>query len=160
MSIPGQPDNCKPVADERGFGEHGSDEHGADTPCAASAPGPLDDLSALQRELRALVHDQLRLAGLELRLAAHSVMTMISAAVCMGALLVVAWLGLMGAAGLGLMEMGLEPALVSLVLAAVTLVLAGLLRLLIRHRSRDLGLPASLRALRPPAAGNRNGKAT
>jgi hypothetical protein len=53
----------------------------------------LVDLSALQRELRALVHDQLRLAGLELRLAAHSVMTMISAAVCMGALLVVAWLG-------------------------------------------------------------------
>ena len=57
-----------------------------------STPGPLDDLSALQRELRALVHDQLRLAGLELRLAAHSLMAMIAAAVCIGALLVVAWL--------------------------------------------------------------------
>lgn len=125
-----------------------------------STPGPLEDLSALHRELRALVHDQLQLAGLELRLAAHSVMTMISAAVCIGALLVVAWLGLMGAAGLGLMEMGLDPALALLVLAAVTLVLAGLLRVLIRRRSRDLGLPASLRALRPRAAGDRNGETT
>ena len=121
-----------------------------------STPGPLDDLSALRRELRALAHDQLQLAALELRLAAHSLMTMISAAVFIGALLVVAWLGLMGAAGLGLSGMGLEPALVLLVLAALTLVLAGLLRVLVRHRSRDLGLPASLRALKPPAAGARN----
>lgn len=125
-----------------------------------STPGPLDDLSALRRELRALVHDQLQLAGLELRLAAHSLMTMIAAAVCIGALLVVAWLGLMGAAGLGLMETGLAPALVLLVLAALTLVLAGLLGVLIRRRARDLGLPASLRALRPPAAGNRIGETT
>lgn len=123
-----------------------------------SATGPLDDLNALRRELRELVHDQLQLAGLELRLAAHSLMTMIAAAVCIGVLLVVAWLALMGAAGLGLIGMGLEPALVLLVLAALTLALAGLLRALIRRRSRDLGLPASLRALRPPAAGIRNGE--
>lgn len=123
-----------------------------------SAPGPLDDLSALQRELRALVHDQLRLAGLELRLAAHSVMTMIAAAVSIGALLVVAWLALLAAAGLGLVGMGLAPALVLLLLAALTLALAGLLRVLVRHRSRDLGLPASLRALKPPVAGDRKGE--
>jgi hypothetical protein len=125
-----------------------------------STPGPLDDLSALRRELRDLVHDQLQLAALELRLAAHSLMTMIAAAVCIGALLVAAWLGLMGAAGLGLVGMGLEPAMALLVLVGLTLVLAGLLRVLIRHRSRDLGLPASLRALKPPAAGNRNGETT
>jgi hypothetical protein len=125
-----------------------------------STPGPLDDLSALRRELRDLVHDQLQLAALELRLAAHSLMTMIAAAVCIGALLVAAWLGLMGAAGLGLIGMGLEPAMALLVLVALTLVLAGLLRVLIRQRSRDLGLPASLRALKPPAAGNRNGETT
>jgi hypothetical protein len=125
-----------------------------------STPGPLDDLSALRRELRDLVHDQLQLAALELRLAAHSLMTMIAAAVCIGALLVAAWLGLMGAAGLGLVGMGLEPAMALLVLVGLTLVLAGLLRALIRHRSRDLGLPASLRALKPPAAGNRNGETT
>lgn len=123
-----------------------------------STSGPLDDLSALQRELRALVHDQVQLAGLELRLAAHSLMTMIAAAVCIGAMLVVVWLGLLGAAGLGLMKLGLAPALVLLMLSAFTLVLAGLLGLLIRRRSRDLGLPASLRALKPPAAGDRNGE--
>jgi hypothetical protein len=115
-------------------------------------------LSAFRRELRALVHDQLQLAALELRLAAHSLMTMILAAVCIGALLVMTWLGLMGAAGLGLVGMGLQPAVVLLLLAALTLVLAGLLGVLIRRRSRDLGLPASLRALRPPAAGDRNGE--
>jgi len=160
VSTPGQPENCEPVVDERGSDEHGSAEHAADTLCAASATGPLDDWSALRRELRALVHDQLQLAGLELRLAAHSLMTMIAAAVCIGALLVVAGLALMGAAGLGLMEMGLEPAVVLLVLAGLTLVLAWLLRVLIRRRSRDLGLPASLRALKPPAAGTRNVGAT
>lgn len=125
-----------------------------------STSGPLDDLSALRRELSGLVHDQLQLAGLELRLAAHSLMTMIAAAVSIGALLVVAWLALMGAAGLGLMKLGLEPALALLVLAALTLVLVGLLRAVIRRRSRDLGLPASLRALKPPAAGDRNGETT
>jgi hypothetical protein len=123
-----------------------------------SAPDTLDDLNALQGELSELVHDQLQLAALELRLAAHALTTMILAAVCIGALLVVAWLGLMSAAGLGLMALGLEPALALLVLAALTLVLAELLGVLIRHRSRDLGLPASLRALRPPAAGDRNGE--
>jgi hypothetical protein len=123
-------------------------------------PGPLDDLSALRRELRGLVHDQLQLAALEVRLAAHSLMTMIAAAVCIGALLVAAWVGLMGAAGLGLIGMGLEPAMVLLVLVAFTLVLAGLLRVLIRHRSRDLGLPASMRALKRPGAGDRNGETT
>jgi hypothetical protein len=46
--------------------------------------------------------------------------------------------------------------MVLLVLAGLTLVPAGLLRVLVRHRSRDLGLPASLRALKPPAAGARN----
>jgi hypothetical protein len=125
-----------------------------------STPGPLEDLSALQRELRALVHDQLQLAALELRLAAHSLTTMISAAVCIGAMLVVAWLGLMAAAGLVLVGMGLQPATVLLVLAALTLVPAALLRVMIRRRSHDLGLPASLRALRPPAAGNRKGETT
>ena len=152
-----QAQNCEPVVDEPRSDEHGSAAHALD---AASATGPLEGLSALRQELRGLVHDQLQLAGLELRLAAHSLMTMIAAAVCIGALLVVTGLALIGAAGLGLMEMGLEPALVLLVLAALTLVLAGLLRLWIRHRSRDLGLPASLRALKPPAAGDRNGETT
>jgi hypothetical protein len=145
LSVPGQPENCEPVADSR---------------CAASELSPLEDLSALRRELRALVHDQLKLAALEVRLAGHSLMTMISAAVCIAALLVMAWLGLMGAAGLSLVGMGLQPAVVLLVLVALTLVPAGLLRVLIRRRSRDLGLPASLRALQPPAADDRNGKSS
>ncbi len=113
--------------------------------------GPMEDLSTLKRELRSLVYEQLQLAALEVRLAARSTMTMISVAVCIGALLVLAWVGFMGAVGLALNRMGLQPALVLLVLAALTLILILPLSALIRRRSSDLGFPASLRTFKPDA---------
>jgi len=113
--------------------------------------GPIEDLSTLQRELRSLVYEQLQLAALEVRLAARSTMTMISIAVCIGALVVLAWVGFMGAVGLVLNSMGLQPAFVLLVLAALTLVLILPLLGIIRRRSRDLGFPASLRTFKPGA---------
>jgi thiol:disulfide interchange protein len=85
-------------------------------------------------------------------------MTMISAAVCIGALLVLAWVGLMAAAGLSLIGLGLQPALVLLLLAALTLALALTLRGYLRHRSRYLGFPATLRSLKPPPSGTQQGE--
>ncbi len=111
----------------------------------------MEDLSTLQQELRSLVYEQLQLAALEVRLAARSTMTMIAVAVCIGALLVLVWLGLMGAVGLGLNGLGLHPAFVLLVLAALTLTLILPLLGLIRRRSSDLGFPASLRTFKPEA---------
>lgn len=143
MSAPLETDDIKPLTDAE---------------CAVQATGPLEDLHTLQRELRNLAHDQLQLAALELRLAAHSLMTMISAAVCIGALLVLAWVGLMAAAGLSLIGLGLQAALVLLLLAALTLALALTLRGYLRHRSRYLGFPATLRSLKPPAAGTQPGE--
>lgn len=137
MSAPLETNDIKPLTDAE---------------CAARATGPVEDLHALQRELRNLVHDQLQLAALELRLAAHSLMTMISTAVCIGALLVLSWVGLMAAAGLKLIGLGLQPALVLLLLAALTLALALTLRGYLRQRSRYLGFPGTLRSLKPPAS--------
>ncbi|HLF31186.1 MAG TPA: phage holin family protein [Xanthomonadales bacterium] len=127
---------------------------------AALSTSPLDDLNTLQRELRNLVHDQLQLAALEVRLAAKSLIIMVSAAICIGALMVLAWVSLMGAAGLGLVLMGIQPALALLVLAAFTLALALLLGGFIRHRSRYLGFPASLRTLNPSASDHHNRETT
>jgi hypothetical protein len=76
-------------------------------------------------------------------------MTMIAAAVCIGALLVLVWVGLMAALALGLIGGGVQPVLVVLVVTALTSILALLLFGLIRNRSRDLGLPATMRALKP-----------
>jgi hypothetical protein len=118
--------------------------------------GSLESLSALQRELRNLVHDQLQLAALEVRLAAHSLMAMVSAAILIGLLLLFAWVALMGATGLGLTRMGLQPVFALLVLAALTLVCTLLLGGFIRRQSRHLGFPASLRTLNPSASGVRH----
>jgi Putative Actinobacterial Holin-X, holin superfamily III len=142
MTIPQESGQVKPAA-EGGF--------------VVQQTSPLEDLGVLQRELRSLVHDQLRLVALEFRLATQSLMSMITAAVFIGALLVLAWVGLMGAAGLGLIGLGLAPPLVLLVLTALTVIPALLLGAFVRHRSRDLGFPATLRTLKPsaPGAGDR-----
>jgi uncharacterized membrane protein YqjE len=132
----------------------------ADDDYAVRAAGSLESLSALQRELRSLVHDQLQLAALEVRLAAHSLMAMLAAAIFAGLLLLFAWVALMGATGFGLADMGLHPTLAWLAVAALTLVLALLLGGFIRRRSRRLGFPASLRTLQPPASDPRQREAT
>jgi hypothetical protein len=111
--------------------------------------GALAGLDAVQRELRQRVHHQLRLAALELRLAARSLMTMIAAAVFMGVLLVLAWAGLMGAVGLEMAAIGFAPGSVMLVLSLLTLLLIVLVRSFIRRRSYLLGFPATLRTLDP-----------
>ncbi len=110
---------------------------------------PLQDLYSLQHEFRELVHDQLRLAILELRLAAHSLMAMIATAVCIAALLFTAWAGLMGALGLSLVRLGLDPALALLTVTVLTTALALLLATRIRHWSLRMGFPATLRSLKP-----------
>jgi hypothetical protein len=115
---------------------------------------PLDDMYLIQREVRGLIHDQLQLAMLELRLASRSLVTMISAAVCVGALLVLVWLGLMAVLGLGLVETGMHPVPMMSVLTALTSVLVLLLFVLIQHHLREFGFPATLRTLQPSPVGD------
>jgi len=145
MAIPLETDNTRPERnDDRAVGE----------------TSPLEDLGIIQREWRNLIHDQLQLAALEVRLAAQSVMVMILAAVCIGALLVLAWAGLMAATGLSLAGMGLHPIFVLLTVTALTAVPVLVLWRFINRRSRHLGFPATLRTLKPSAAGTCNTKPT
>jgi uncharacterized RDD family membrane protein YckC len=106
-------------------------------------------LSILPQEVRSLIHDQLQLTALEVRLASRSLMAMIVAAVCISVLMVLVWVGLMVAIGLSLLDAGLQPVHVVLVVTVVNSVFAFLLFGFIRIRSRDLGLPATMRALKP-----------
>ncbi|HKQ24057.1 MAG TPA: phage holin family protein [Burkholderiales bacterium] len=111
--------------------------------------GLLEDLKLLWHELLGLVHDQLTLAALETRSAGNSLVTMIAAGVMVAALLVSAWLGLMGAAVLWLINMGVIASVAMLVAVIANLALALILYDVIRRQSRHLQFPATLRALRP-----------
>ena len=70
-----------------------------------SGSGVLEDAQSLWHELRELIHDRIRLAGLETQQrAGKSLVDMIVAGVMVGVLLISAWLGLMVAAVLELVE--------------------------------------------------------
>ena len=116
---------------------------------APADSGLLQDLKSLWHELLGLVHDQLTLAALETRSAGNSLVTMIGAGVMVAALLVSAWLGLMGAAVLWLINIGVIASIAMLLTVVANLVLALILYDVIRRKSRHLQFPATLRALRP-----------
>jgi hypothetical protein len=106
-------------------------------------------LSVLPHEVRGLIRDHLQLAALEVRLASRSLMIMISAAFCIGALVALVWVGLMAAVLLSLVDGGHQPVLVILLVTALTAIVVMILFGLIRLRSRELGLPATKRTLLP-----------
>ncbi|MCC5887484.1 MAG: phage holin family protein [Gammaproteobacteria bacterium] len=112
----------------------------------------LGDASTLTRELRAMVHAQLELAELETRLAARTVIHMLALAVGIAVLLVGAWLTLVGAAVLALMNQGVSPMLAMLAATAVNLVAAGFVYMSLRRHGESLGWPVTLRMLKPKAA--------
>lgn len=120
----------------------------------ASATGLLEDAGALTRELRGLVHDQLQLAVLEARLAARTMTVLVALGVGLALLLAAAWLGLLGAAVMVLINQGLGAAPALLIVALLNLAVTPLLYALLRRQVRSLGLPATLRTLKPQPAGS------
>lgn len=119
---------------------------------ASPSPGRLDkDVIRVTRELRGLAHDHLELAALETRLTVNTVLRMGIVAIITAIVLVSAWLALLGAAVLGLIDIGLAPAVAMLLLGAANLVLgfAGWQR--IRTWSLLLGWPATQRLVKPSA---------
>nr|MBS0019746.1 phage holin family protein [Gammaproteobacteria bacterium] len=98
-------------------------------------PGVLQDVRSLARELRGLFHDQVGLAALETRQAGESLIWMITLGVIAGGLLLSAWLGLLAAVVLALIERGVMSAGAALLLAVgANLVLAVILGWAIRTR--------------------------
>lgn len=115
---------------------------------SAQRSGVLDDLRSLARELRGLVHDHLALAGLEARRAGESLVWMVILGVMVGGLLLSAWLGLLAAGVLMLIERGVMsgPGTVLLAVGA-NLLLALILGWAICRQRPHLQFPATVRSL-------------
>ena len=128
------------------------DRQGAPAATGGAPPGDtglLEEAKSLWHELRGLAHDQLTLAALETRLAGKSLVTMIAAGVMIALLVASAWLGLIAAAVLWLISIGVVASIAMLLAVGANLVSALMLYYVIRRESRHLQFPATLRSLRP-----------
>lgn len=129
----------------------GYETPGATATCAdpAEEPGLLDDSRSLWHELRALSYDHLRLAALETRRAGESLVDMIAAGVMAAVLLNGAWLGLVVAGVLWLIEHGVMASSAVLLAVVFNLLLVLALCGVIRRKSAYLQFPAILRSVKP-----------
>jgi len=126
-----------------------------------SGSGMLEDAQSLWHELRGLIHDRFRLAALETQRAGESLADMIVAGVIVGALLIGAWLGLMAAAVLELVEHDVVATSSAILLAvASNLLLVLILFGVIRRKSRYLQFPATLRSFQTTPSGRRDKEKT
>jgi len=116
---------------------------------AEHASSLLGDAALLAHELRAALHDQLRLAGHEAQLAGRSLAAIVAAAIGIGVLVASAWLGLMAAGALALIGLGVAPIVAMLIGVAFNLIALLVPYAMIRRKSLDLGFPATLRTLQP-----------
>ncbi len=121
----------------------------------------LEDAQSLWHELSGLTHDRFRLAALETQRAGKNLVDMIVAGVMVGVLLIGAWLGLMAAAVLELVEHDVVATSSAILLAvASNLLLTLILFGVIRRKSRYLQFPATLRSLQPMPSGRRDTEKT
>ena len=111
--------------------------------------GLIEQAKSLWYELRSLVHDGLSLAALETKQAGRSLVTMVIAGVGIAVLVISAWLGLLCAAVLGLIAVGVHAAIAMLLAVAANLGLAAVLSQVIRRQTQHLRFSATLRSLRP-----------
>jgi len=118
---------------------------------ALSGAGVLAEAQLLWDELRGLGVDRIRLAALETQRAGDSLVSMLISGVMIAVLLLSAWLGLLAAAVLVLIENGFAPSSVILLTVAANLVLTLILFGVIRRKSRFLQFPSTLRSLQPIA---------
>lgn len=111
--------------------------------------GVMEDAHALWNELCTLIYDRFRLAALEAQRAGQSLVTMIVLGMMVAVLLIAAWLGLMAAMVMKLVENGLIASSAVLLAVAVNLLCTLILYGVIRRKSRYLRFPATLRGLKP-----------
>jgi uncharacterized membrane protein YqjE len=109
----------------------------------------LEEAQSLWHELRELIHARLQLAALETRRAGESLVTMLIAGVIVAVLLIGAWLGIMVAVVLLLIEHGMVASTAILLAVAANLLVALLLCGVIRRKSHYLQFPATLGSLQP-----------
>ena len=112
----------------------------------------MDEVRYIWRDVRLLVHDHLKLAALETKLVAESLVSMIATSVAVVLLLVTAWVGLISAGVVALVEQGIVVSVAILIAVAVNVIIAFLLSIAIRRQVSHLQWPATLRSLRPTTA--------
>jgi hypothetical protein len=118
----------------------------------------LEDVQSLWHELYGLTHDRFRLAALETQRAGQSLVTMVVAGVMVAVLLNCAWLGLVAAAVLGLVENGVVASIAIVLAVAFNLLLALIFYGVIRRKSHYLKFPATRRSFKSSAPGRRDGE--
>ena len=109
--------------------------------------GLLENAQALWQELRELSHDCLHLVALEARRAGQNLVYMIIAGIMAAALLIGAWLGLVAAAVLWLIEHDFLASTAILFAVAFNFLLTLILVGVIKSKSRYLQFPATVRSL-------------
>jgi len=126
-----------------------------------SGSGMLEDAQSLWLELRGLTHDRFRLAALETQRAGKSLVDIVVDGIMVAVLLIGAWLELMAAAVLELVEHDVVATSSAILLAvASNLLLTLILFGMIRRKSRYLQLPVTLRSLQPIPSGRRDTEKT
>lgn len=126
-----------------------ADSTAAGPDAAALTAGLMQEAQWLQRQIQGLAHDHLSLAALETRQAGESLVRIIVLAMVSAALVVSAWLGLLAAMVVVLVQQSLLGPFFALLLAALLNgLLVWLMVPLIRSQSRNLMLSASLTACR------------
>jgi len=113
-------------------------------------PGLLESAKLLEHELRSIAYDHLRLAALESRQAGKSLVRIVAMGVITAGLLLTAWLALVGAAAIALVQYTVVSASVALLLVVgahclVAVILAGSIRM----HSRYLMFPATVSQVKP-----------
>lgn len=116
---------------------------------SANSLGLLEDVRALWYEVCGLSHDRLQLAALETQQAGLSLVNMIMVGVLVAGLIFGAWLGFMAAVILTLIENGVTVRSAILFAVVLILLLALVLCVVIRRKSRFLKFSATLHSLKP-----------
>lgn len=99
----------------------------------------LQQVQALEREVRGVLKTQLQLAGLETRQAGESLVHMVALAVILGCVVFTAWIALLAAIITASVNVGIVSLTTALIVTAVAhVVLAFYLARIVRRRGRDL----------------------
>lgn len=109
----------------------------------------LEDASALWNEVRGLTHDRFQLAALETQQAGVSLVNMVMAGVLVAGLLCGAWMGILAAAVMGMVENGVMVRSAILLAVILNLLLALVFCRVLHRKSRHLRFQATLNSLKP-----------
>ncbi|MGZ4981156.1 MAG: phage holin family protein [Methylobacter sp.] len=113
------------------------------------SPSILENALVLWQELYGFSHDCFHLIALEARRAGKNLVYMLIAGLIAAVLLIGAWLGIVAAAVLWLIEHGFMASSAILLAVALTLLLTLILIVVIHRKSRYLQFPATVRSLQP-----------